>query len=317
MQKRIILIMFLLLTTIIYSQNPCPDIPTVNYAGKIYNTVQIGTQCWLKENLDVGTMIEGSLDQTNNGTIEKFCYNNDPNNCSIYGGLYQWNEAMAYSTTPGTKGICPAGWHIPTKTEFSNLGSTVNHNTNELKAMGQGSESGVGTNASGFSALAAGSCSAGGTFAALGLVTDYLTSTEFNMDQTSVNTYNIFFGVSYNAFYVRDKKSAYSIRCLKDAGTSSKSDDEEGIPSEYSLSQNYPNPFNPTTTIKYSVPKSQFVSLKVFDELGRVILTLVNENRNIGSYEIIFDASSLTSGVYFYQLQSGNYSETKKLLLIK
>jgi uncharacterized protein (TIGR02145 family) len=80
-----------------FSQNPCPGTPTVEYAGKTYNTVQIGSQCWLKENLDVGTMIPGSLEQKNNGTIEKYCYNDSIENCTTYGGLYQWAEAMEYA----------------------------------------------------------------------------------------------------------------------------------------------------------------------------------------------------------------------------
>ncbi len=89
------------------------------------------------------------------------------------------------------------------------------------------------------------------------------------------------------------------------------------VPLHFTLNQNYPNPFNPTTTIRYSVPKSQFVTLKVFDVLGREIRTLVNENKNVGNYEVSFDASALTSGIYFYQLKSGNYSATKKLVLLK
>ena len=92
------------------SWQPCPGIPTVTYAGKTYNTVQIGSQCWLKENLDVGTMINSTssgYQQTNNSIIEKYCYDNNPANCETYGGLYEWPEAMQYSTTPGTKGICP------------------------------------------------------------------------------------------------------------------------------------------------------------------------------------------------------------------
>ena len=71
------------------SNMPCPGIPTVTYSNKTYNTVQIGSQCWLKENLDVGTRINGSLQQTNNSVIEKYCYNDDPNNCTTYGGLYR------------------------------------------------------------------------------------------------------------------------------------------------------------------------------------------------------------------------------------
>ncbi|NUN10837.1 MAG: carboxypeptidase regulatory-like domain-containing protein, partial [Ignavibacteriaceae bacterium] len=134
----------------------CVGVPTVTYEGKTYNTVQIGAQCWLKENLNVGTRINGNTNASNNGTIEKYCYDDNEANCNTYGGLYQWNEAMQYSTTPGTRGICPPGWHIPTKAEFDSLEAAVNNDGNALKAIGQGTGSGTGTNTSGFSALLAG-----------------------------------------------------------------------------------------------------------------------------------------------------------------
>lgn len=104
---------------------PCPGTPTVTYEGKTYNTVQIGTQCWLKENLDVGAMINGSINQTDNGIIEKYCYDNDPANCEIYGGLYHWDEIMEYNIQEGAKGICPNGWHIPTDDEWKILEGTT------------------------------------------------------------------------------------------------------------------------------------------------------------------------------------------------
>jgi hypothetical protein len=89
------------------------------------------------------------------------------------------------------------------------------------------------------------------------------------------------------------------------------------IPSEFSLQQNYPNPFNPTTTINYSIPKSGFVKIKVYDLLGRIVTTLVNENKLVGNYSVQLNASKLTSGVYFYRMESGSFSQTKKLLLLK
>jgi uncharacterized protein (TIGR02145 family) len=95
--------------------------------GNTYDTVVIGTQCWMKQNMRVGTKINAPTAQTNNGTIEKYCYNNDPNNCTTNhpnypdGGHYTWDEAMQYSTTPGAQGICPAGWHIPTDAEWHTL----------------------------------------------------------------------------------------------------------------------------------------------------------------------------------------------------
>jgi endoglucanase len=89
------------------------------------------------------------------------------------------------------------------------------------------------------------------------------------------------------------------------------------LPSEYSLSQNYPNPFNPSTLIRYSIPQKALVQIKVFDMIGREIKTIIHEEKLAGEYTIEFHAGNLSSGVYFYTLQVGNYTETKKLLLIK
>jgi len=89
------------------------------------------------------------------------------------------------------------------------------------------------------------------------------------------------------------------------------------IPIHFSLLQNYPNPFNPTTDINYSIPKSGFVKIKVYDLLGREVTTLVNEFKPAGNYHVQFNAGKLVSGVYFYRMESGEYSQTKKLLLLK
>ena len=89
------------------------------------------------------------------------------------------------------------------------------------------------------------------------------------------------------------------------------------LPKEFSLSQNYPNPFNPATIIKYSVPRSQFVNLKVYDLLGKEVATLVNEEKPAGEYEVRFDASNLPSGLYIYRLQGQNINLVKKMMLLK
>jgi uncharacterized protein (TIGR02145 family) len=83
--------------------------------------MQIGTQCWLKENLDAGTMILESQSASNNSIIGKYCYNDSLQNCITYGGLYKWDEVMQYVATEGTQGICPIGWHIQTIAEFQTL----------------------------------------------------------------------------------------------------------------------------------------------------------------------------------------------------
>jgi hypothetical protein len=89
------------------------------------------------------------------------------------------------------------------------------------------------------------------------------------------------------------------------------------IPNYYSLAQNFPNPFNPETTIKFAIPQTEKVKIVIFDILGREVTTLVNELRNAGTYSVKFDASSLSSGVYFYSIQTPNFTETKKMLLVK
>lgn len=88
-------------------------------------------------------------------------------------------------------------------------------------------------------------------------------------------------------------------------------------PAEYFLTQNYPNPFNPSTAIKYSIPEDGFVTLKVYDVLGNEVSSLVNEQQQAGEFDIVFDASSLSSGVYYYQLKAGEFTATKKLMLMK
>ena len=89
------------------------------------------------------------------------------------------------------------------------------------------------------------------------------------------------------------------------------------VPNYYALGQNYPNPFNPSTKIEYAIPRAGNVSLIVYDILGRQVATLVNEFKNAGVYTLDFNASSLASGVYFYKIQSGTFSDTKKMLLVK
>lgn len=93
--------------------------------------------------------------------------------------------------------------------------------------------------------------------------------------------------------------------------------DETLQPFAFSLSQNYPNPFNPLTSINYAIGKRQFVTLKVYDILGNEIVTLVNDEKSAGNYEVNFNASNIPSGVYFYRLQAGSFAQTNKMILLK
>jgi len=102
-----------------------------------------------------------------------------------------------------------------------------------------------------------------------------------------------------------------------DMVTGVEKDNETTTPNSFVLEQNYPNPFNPSTTIQYKVGSQQFVVLKVYDVIGKEIVTLVNEEKPAGTYEINFNASTFTSGVYFYTLDAGEFIETKKMILLK
>jgi uncharacterized protein (TIGR02145 family) len=103
----------------------CGDVLIDSRDGKQYNTVLMGSQCWMAQNLNIGNQIASNFNQSNNGTIEKFCYSNSAANCETFGGLYQWAEMMNYATNPGAKGICPDGWHIPSIYEWEALTTYV------------------------------------------------------------------------------------------------------------------------------------------------------------------------------------------------
>ncbi len=136
----------------------CADQESIFYEGQEYKTVMIGSQCWLRENLNIGVMIESCDDMTNTGAIEKYCYDDDPANCEKYGGLYQWDAAMRYRTIPGSRGICPPGFHIPTDQEWQALRDFLGDDpANKLKTTTQWeTPHSAATDKSGFSALPGG-----------------------------------------------------------------------------------------------------------------------------------------------------------------
>ena len=214
----------------------CPGIPTLVYEGKTYHTVVIGTQCWLKENLNAGTMISGSSDQSDNSILEKYCYNNLESNCDLYGGLYQWAEAVQYyngasnvtswSPVPSREitGICPAGWHLPSDGDWNSMIATLG---GIEAAGGKMKESGLlhwvspntgASNSSGFTALPGGYRFTSGTFHSSGYSARSWASNEFSgsaswFEQLVYNDDNI---VANNI----SKLYGHSVRCLKDTCTS-------------------------------------------------------------------------------------------------
>ena len=210
--------------------NPFNDIRD----GKIYNTVLIGTQCWMEQNLNVGTRINASVNQTNNGIIEKYCNFDDDAICTLFGGLYQWDEFMNYSSSSnsnpsGRQGICPAGWHVPGDAEWCQLeifldptvtctatswrGTDAGGKMKETGTTNWSSPNTGATNASGFTSLPGGYRLPGGILDGLSVSADYWSATE----GSSSMSWNRFQG-NHNAESGRSSSSkayGFSGRCIK------------------------------------------------------------------------------------------------------
>jgi uncharacterized protein (TIGR02145 family) len=199
--------------------------------NKTYLTVQIGTQCWFAENLNVGTKINGASDQTDNSILEKYCYGDDELSCNLYGGLYQWDEMMQYSTIEMSRGVCPTGWHLPSDNEWKTLeislgmdptaaSTTGWRGTTEggkLKAAGTtywDTPNTGATNSSLFTALPSGNRNSGGTFDGRRAMTDFWTSTLI----IDTQCWYRYLDSSHSQIYRIDgnRKFGTPVRCVKD-----------------------------------------------------------------------------------------------------
>jgi len=202
---------------------PCPGIPSFTYQGQTYNTVLIGSQCWMKENL-------------NYATGNSWCYDNNSSNCNTYGRLYDWatimnGEASSNSVPSGVQGICPVGWHIPSDEEWKILEGTVDsqypvgdpewNQTNwrgydagkNLKTISGWGANGNGTDLFGFSGLPGGYRINDGYFYGVGYVGDWWTSTEYNSGAWG-RSLNYSLPEVYRPNDYKDY--GFSVRCLRD-----------------------------------------------------------------------------------------------------
>lgn len=200
----------------------------------VYNTVLIGGQCWMAENINIGVKIDGLNSMTNNGLIEKYCYANDELYCDQYGGLYQWAEMMQYTTATPNQGICMPGWHLPTDGEWKILEGTVdtefpvgdaiwdNTGYRGLDAAGNLKEQGTAnwvypntgaTNSSGFAALPAASRNTDGSYPGLGIYGRFWTATESGTDGLRRNMESLRADISRSG---GNKLFGMSVRCIKD-----------------------------------------------------------------------------------------------------
>ncbi len=136
---------------------------------------------------------------------------------------------------------------------------------------------------------------------------------------TSISGYGTLFSACWGSGYTATSGSQGNFSVVKitsDSGLVNIGESNE-IPSDFTLSQNYPNPFNPVTKINFTIPSAEFVTLNVYDVIGRVVAVLINESLKPGSYESEWNAVNSTSNIYFYKLTAGNFTETKSMILIK
>ncbi len=211
---------------------PCPGTPTVLYEGQLYHTIQIFSQCWLKENLNVGTMITNVQEMFNNNILEKYCQGDSPDSCVKFGGLYKWWEAMQYINEEGTQGICPTGWHMPTDEEWKVLEGSVDGQFGvgddnwdiwgprgfeaglNLKATHGWIFGGNGSDLYGFSALGGGWIWGGGNSNGTGGEGNWWTSTE--LDSYGAWSRRIGFDYPWVRRNGYEDDYSFSVRCIKD-----------------------------------------------------------------------------------------------------
>jgi uncharacterized protein (TIGR02145 family) len=194
--------------------------------AKVYPIVKIGQQWWLQENLNTGIRIGGTASMKDNGIIEKYCYNDDPANCKVYGGLYQWDEMMDYQVSddgnPGhTQGICPAGWHLPSDQEWQELEISLGMSQAEAAMVNVWRGTDQGTQlmkggSSGYNALLSGRRYYTGSFSLINSYEYIWTSAEdgSNAWRRCLREGSADIG-RWNTF---PKSCGFSVRCLRDAG---------------------------------------------------------------------------------------------------
>ncbi len=184
-------------------------------------TVTIGTQTWMQYNLNVGTKVTGATTMTDNGVIEKYCYDDNENICTTDGGLYQWNEIMNYSTTEGVQGIAPTGFHIPTDAEQYTLENYLKDGTNSCVSSRSGWDCDTaGTKlkvggSSGYNGILAGSRGTSGTFGYRAADANFWSSTESG---ASAWGHYLYSGFSTVGRHTDDKAYGFSVRAIMNPG---------------------------------------------------------------------------------------------------
>lgn len=288
----------------------CGDTLIDTRDGKRYSTVLIGTDCWMKQNLDFGQFVRsdssGTLhsDMNDNNIPEKYVINNDITKAPMYGGLYEWNELMNYTTVNGAQGLCPSGWHVSTDKEWQNLisisggqllNSTSGYGGNALKNTGEGFGAGAGTNTVGFSAKHSGDRDAFGVFYGLTLRSIFWTSTRAN----NIEAFHYTLWASNDTIQrlALGSNTGFACRCVKNALTDVNGTQENG--------KNlliYPNPFIRTI----NTPPDNNASYHLVNSIGETIWS--------GKHIEEQDFSDLSSGLFFLKVTAISSIDVIKLV---
>jgi uncharacterized protein (TIGR02145 family) len=299
----------------VFGQWACGDSLIDPRDGKAYPTILIGSDCWMAQNLNYGQYVASTTssvqhsDCANDGNVQKYCQNNDSMYCITYGGLYDWHEMMDYTTTNGTQGICPPGWHVATDAEWTAMifaagGSVSGHSgigANAMKAIGTGQGAGVGTNTSGFSAMPGGDRDGLGVF--YGITGRYIfwTSTM----STSLPWQYTFWDNNDSIYRWEDAgfESGFSCRCVY-GNTSGMQDLQNG--SGFKL---IPNPAHDRVMIM-ALKDGLEKNYRVFDVTGKEVMhgTFYGESTEL-------DLTTLTSGIYMIRMEWEHSSSTQRVIV--
>jgi uncharacterized protein (TIGR02145 family) len=301
------LIPIFLISGRLFAQFNCGDTLVDSRDGQKYPTTQIGNQCWMAKSLNYGIVLKilsTSLNQTNNGTVEKFCFDDDSNKCNIYGGLYQWDELMNYTTIEKSQGICPAGWHIPSVSEFDSLIAFLPYHKTIRELIPGGS--------TGFNLLFSGYCSLNGGIWLFGGLNSYVnlrTSTQGTMTGYTYVYYSYpADSLLYKSSY--PNRSGYSARCIYDGGSTGINNPgikKSGITLNTVVS-------GKQLTINYKIaPAFNKGHLQIINTQGSFIKEI--EIRNQTGTALI-DLSGLKSSLYILRLQlDSGASQTTKFII--
>jgi uncharacterized protein (TIGR02145 family) len=307
--KFVCLFVFLLLVKTSFSQWNCGDVFIDNRNGQSYPTVQIGEQCWMAKNLNIGVMLVGSDMSSDNGIIEKYCWGDFDDNCEIYGGLYMWDEMMNYVNSEHAQGICPNGWYIPSDGEVKTLEIALGMEpsiadlSNTWRGTNEGTQIKIG-GSSGFNALLSGARTGPSSFMLLNSYEFFYTSTESGSsawrrcvrdDASNIGRFNTY-----------PKSYALSVRCILNYQTVDVNSMNRNI---LASTINFSSE-SQVLTINFNHIPQENIQISLYDMQGRKVL---QETVFANTQTLQIQVQNYCSGIYVVSLAYNNNFISKKI----